>query len=124
MFTFILYFVFGLAALIISLISAREKRKPLIISGWILVGIMTLMVLTHLPFAQDLFADREFFVLVVLAAIYILPIVFLTQSLSQKTTTDALDGSAASGAVTEEFLDEVINSPDEEINFEDELDLK
>lgn len=51
------------------------------------------------------------------------PIYFLIQAKSNPANT-SFDGSEASGKVTEDYLDEIINSPDEEIDFEEDLDLK
>lgn len=40
------------------------------------------------------------------------------------TPSEGFDGSTPTGAVTEEYLDEVINAPEEDIDFEDGLDLR
>lgn len=57
------------------------------------------------------------------AAIVGIPIYFLIQS-KLKSSNQSFDEASNSGPVTQEYLDEIINAPEEEINFEDDLNLK
>ena len=60
-------------------------------------------------------ADGAFMALIILSFL-VIPIIFLVQS---KQAVGSNDGDSD---VTVDFLEEVINSEDEEIDFEDDLD--
>lgn len=70
-----------------------------------------------------MFLLQEFFGILIFATFLVIPIIFLVKA-KQDKPADAFDGSTATGAVTEDYLDEIINAPDEEIDFEDGVDLR
>ena len=123
--TVFFYMLLGLAAVIVSAVAMRQKLQGLIITGWILVGLLTLIIVTHLRFVAELFQDQLILVILVLGGVYVIPILFLVKAVDKKSSAaDSFDGSTAGGKVTEEYLDEVINAPDEDIDFGEDLDLR
>jgi len=47
----------------------------------------------------------------------IIPVFFLIKS-KQTIKTSSLDGLTSEGEVTDQYLDDIINAPDEEIDYE------
>jgi energy-coupling factor transporter transmembrane protein EcfT len=123
-FTVLIFIMFSVAALIVSLIAWRQKSKPLYITGWILVGIMILMTIANFRVIRLIFIYNDFQSLLILAVILFLPAIFLIKYSSDKPIDSSLDGGTAGGAITEEYLDEIINSPEEDIDYEEDLDLR
>lgn len=122
-----LYFILGFAALLMGILAWRLKEQVYFIIGWILIGLMGVMAVVYWRFVEFMIRDVNIFLIVILGSLLGFPIYFLIQSkLGNKNTggSSNIDGSTAGGAVTEEYLDEIINSADEDIDFEEDLDLK
>lgn len=85
-----------------------------------------------LEFLEWFMKERNMFMLIILFCLLFIPIAFQVkyiQDTQPKSTeidssSTSFDGASSGGEVTEEYLDEVINAPDEEINFDDEYDLR
>ena len=120
------YFILGVVALIMSILAWRLKENVYFIIGWICVGLMGVMAVVYWRWVEFLIREADIFILLLLASVLGFPIYFLIQSKlgGGNSESSNIDGSSAGGPVTEEYLDEIINSPEEEIDFEEDLDLK
>lgn len=119
---FLIEFIFALAAVICAILGWRQKNKTLIIIASVLLGIELLIILSFWRWLLWIAGfDTIFFILQFLAIA--LPIFFIIMFLVEKPKNESLDGVSAAGPVTEEYLDDIINAPDEEIDFEEDLDL-
>lgn len=125
-------FIFGAASIIVSAVASRTRNKGLFITAWILIGLNLMLMLGILEFLEWFMKERNMFMLIILFCLLFIPIAFQVkyiQDTQPKSTeidssSTSFDGASSGGEVTEEYLDEVINAPDEEINFDDEYDLR
>ena len=120
---FLLEFLFALAALIVAIIAWRDKNKTLFIIACCLLGVELLIILSYWRWLYLLAGFSPMFLILQLAAI-LLPGFFIIKYLVDKPKNTALDGAEQGAPVTEEYLDSIINAPDEDIDFEEDLYLK
>ena len=117
-----LVIICGFAALLFSVFAWRLKKDVYFYLGLVFTSVLVIYAAInyeHLLFAM---VNETMWFLIQMAFIAF-PVYFLIQS-KMNPANNSLDGSSATGYVTEAYLDEVINAPDEEIDFEEDLDLK
>jgi len=120
---FLLEFIFALAATICAIIAWREKNKTLLIIACVLLGLELLIILSYWRWLYWIAGFSVIFLILQLTAI-LLPGFFIIKYFVDKPSNNAIDGAEAGAPVTEEYLDSIINAPDEDIDFEEDLDLK
>ena len=118
----ILVLVCGLLALLFSIFAWRHKKDVHFYIGLIATAIVVIYSAINYQYILNLMVDNIVLFILHLSFI-VIPTYFLIQSKIDKPV-NSLDGSDASGQVSESYLDEVINAPDEEIDFEEDLDLR
>ena len=119
----IMVFICGLMAILFSILAWRLRNDVYFYLGIAFTGIFIIYgVYNYLFLWSQWLSGNVVFVLFNLAFVG-LPIFFLIKA-KTPTSNSSLDGVKSGGPVTEEYLDEIINSPDEEIDFEDGLNLK
>lgn len=114
------YFLSGFLAILFSVLAWRLRSNVFFILGVICTSIVLLIAIFSFKYIGRMLKNQDFFYLLFFASLLGLPVFFLIKS-KLPTENNSLDGSSASGAVTPEYLDEIINAPDEEIDFEDGL---
>lgn len=119
----IIFFVIGFVAIFFSVMAARTREQNHFIVGAIATGIVILIALFKWDLVYFMIMTRDVFSLLVFGACIIIPIIFLVKT-QQTKVNNSFDGSEANGPVTEEYLDEVINAPDEDIDFDKDYDLR
>lgn len=120
---FLGFLILGVAAIIFSILAWRLKANVHFIIGVCCTSLILLICIFNYDIVVYMFLSQEFFGILFFATFLVIPIIFLVKA-KQGNPTDSFDGSKATGAVTEDYLDEIINSPDEEIDFEDGVDLR
>lgn len=121
-FVLLMVVVCGFAAILFSILAWRLKQDVFFYLGLICTSILVIYAAINYQHFIYMMLNETLLFMVQMAFIGF-PIFFLIQSKMTSTDT-SLDGSEATGKVSEAFLDEVINSEDEEIDFESEMDLK
>ena len=106
-----------------SIMAARTREQNHLIVGAIATAIVLLITLFNWKDALYMLQNRDIFSLLFFGSFVIIPIIFLIKS-QQSIKNQSFDGSTAGGPVTEEYLDEVINAPDEDIDFDKDYDLR
>jgi hypothetical protein len=119
----IFVFADGILAILFSVLAWRLKQNVFFILGIVFTAIYLIYAIINYEFLWGLLQSGSHVFVIFNAAFIILPILFLVKSKTDKPPK-SLDGIEANGAVTEEYLDSIINAPDEEVDFEDGLDLK
>ena len=113
----VMIFMAGIAGIIFSILAQRLKQEIFFILGCVTSAIVLIYIIWNFQWwwAMINSADGAFMALIILSFL-VIPIIFLVQS---KQAVGSNDGDSD---VTVDFLEEVINSEDEEIDFEDDLD--
>ena len=120
---FLLFLLLGTAAIIFSILAWRLKNNVHFVIGICCTSLILLICLFNYDLVVYLFLREEIFGILFFATFLVIPIIFLVKA-KQNKPSESFDGSQATGAVTEDYLDEIINAPDEEIDFEDGVDLR
>jgi magnesium-transporting ATPase (P-type) len=123
----ILVFLCGIAAIVFSALTWRLKKDIFFYLGLGFTAIYSFYAIYNYKFIVSLFNQRDILFLMFNLAFIVIPVYFLISSKLQGregNTDKGIDGIQEGGPVTEEYLDEIINSPDEEVDFEDDYDLK
>ncbi|MCB9223331.1 MAG: hypothetical protein H6582_04055 [Crocinitomicaceae bacterium] len=123
LFAQILVFTCGILAILFSVISWRLKSDVFFYLGAAFTLILVIYMGFNYEFLLDQINSGNMLFVLFNAAIVGIPIYFLIQS-KLKSSNQSFDEASNSGPVTQEYLDEIINAPEEEINFEDDLNLK
>ena len=116
-------FICGILAILFSILAWRLKNDVFFYLG----AGFTFIILVYLTVYYDFFlglleSGNTLFVMINVAFVAI-PVYFLIQS-KMHSKHQSLDGINTKGPVTQEYLDEIINAPDEEIDYEDGINLK
>jgi hypothetical protein len=119
---FMLIFIGATAAIVVSVLAWRLKNRALFYLALVLTGLILCYELYNIRWVISLFQADFLWGMIHLMFIAI-PVFFLIKYATDKAT-DSFDGGKTGAPVTEAYLDEIINSPDEEIDFEEGLDLK
>ena len=118
----LLIIICGLFALIFSVLAWRLKNEIYFYIGLVATIIIIIYsAINYLYLYSLLHLSIPFFIIHI--AFLIFPIYFLIQA-KKNTKSSNLEDVDPSGTVTDTYLDEVINAPDEEIDFEEDLDLR
>ncbi|MBD3639203.1 MAG: hypothetical protein HUJ25_17740 [Crocinitomicaceae bacterium] len=118
-----IFLLLAVASMILSILSWRLKSNPLFIAGAICTGLMFLIVIANFDVVKEIILYRDIIPMIFFLVLLGFPIFFLIKAKTDKPPS-SFDGSTAGGKVTEDYLDEIINAPDEDIDFEDGIDLK
>ena len=118
----LLVVICGFAALLFSVFAWRLRKDVFFYLGLFFTGILVIYAAINYEHLLFTMINNTIWFLIQMAFIGF-PIFFLIQS-KMNLANNSLDGSSATGQVTEAYLDEVINAPDEEIDFEEDLDLR
>lgn len=119
---FMLIFIGAAAAIITSILAWRLKNSALFYVSIALTGIMLFYELYNIKWIISLFKFDFLWGMIHLMFIAI-PVFFLIKYATDKADS-GFDGAKTGAPVSQEYLDEIINAPDEEIDFEEGLDLK
>ncbi|MEX1002959.1 MAG: hypothetical protein WDZ35_12650 [Crocinitomicaceae bacterium] len=119
----ILVLICGIAAILFSILAWRLNNQTFFILGIIALGIYLIYFFVHFHWNIQLLLSGNAITILINLAFIGLPIFFLIKS-QLKKEQNSFDGGEGGGPVTQEYLDEIINAPDEEIDFEDDLNLK
>lgn len=92
-------------------------------TGVVLTGIVVLIEIWQYQLIYWMIRMQNIFVLLLFFSFIGVPAYFLIMA-KQKKTNDSFDGVGNGGQVTTEYLDKIINSEDEEIDYEEDLDLR
>jgi hypothetical protein len=117
----------GAARILFSVLAWRLKNEVFFILSCVTTSLMLIYIIyTFADIADSVRYDPVFFLIHLL---FIgLPIFFIVKYFQDKNKIGApsasLDGAENGGPVTEEFLDDVINSPEEDLDFSDGVDLR
>ncbi len=122
LFVFLLVVLCGFAAILFSVFAWRLNNDIFFYLGLICTSILIIYAAINYEHLYYLMINSTMWFLIQMSFI-VCPIYFLIQA-KTNSPNNSFDGSEASGKVTEDYLDEIINSPDEEIDFEEDLDLK
>ena len=123
----LLSFFIGVGAIIFSVLAWRLKTNVMFWLGVGFTGLMFLVVALNIELLWEMLITPDSAIYPVLIfACLIVPIGFLIGAKSKPTrgggtgvTDDYVGGSEGnSGEVTQEYLDSIINSPDEDIKFD------
>jgi hypothetical protein len=126
-FYIILFYIGGALNILFSVLAWRLKNQAFFIITCVLTGL--LVIYMGFNFLEIMDAARFSPVFFFLHLMFIgLPVFFVIKYFQDQKkvgqASDGLDGAHQGGEVTEEYLDEVINSPDEEIDFSEGVDLR
>ena len=127
LFYILLFYLGGALNILFSVLAWRLKSQAFFIVTCVISGLMLIyMGFNFLEIIDSASFDPVFFFMNLL---FIgLPIFFIIKYFQDinksKRPSSGFDGANEGGPVTEEFLDEVINAPDEEIDFSEGVDLR
>ena len=131
MFTEILYvmlfFLGGGAGILFSVLAWRLKNEVFFILSVIVCGLMIIYIAYNF---LDIISMVKFSpVMFLLHLVFIgLPIFFIVKYFQDKNKHGGdhsdIDDDQNSGAVTDQYLDEIINSADEDLDFGEGIDLR
>ncbi|MEO9531443.1 MAG: hypothetical protein ABJG68_14160 [Crocinitomicaceae bacterium] len=119
---FMLIFIGATAAILLSVLAWRLKNSSLFYVAIGATGIMLIYELYNIKWIISLFKHDFMFGMLHLMFLAI-PIFFLIKYATDNANS-GFDGAKTGAPVSQEYLDEIINAPDEDIDFEDGLDLK
>ncbi|UKN02763.1 hypothetical protein K6119_04440 [Paracrocinitomix mangrovi] len=120
--TFIL--ILGVAAILTSILGWRLKEKSLTVIAIVALGVQMIFYFASFQTVLFLILFSNFFMLFVFASLIIIPVIFIIKSYDDKpVVTEEIDGPVINGQPTQEYLDNIINGPDEDLNLEDDYDL-
>lgn len=122
LFVTLLVVICGFLALLFSIFAWRLRQDVHFYLGLIFTSILVIYAAINYQHLFFMMINNTMWFMIQMAFIGF-PIFFLIQS-KMSLPNESLDGSEATGKVTEAYLDEVINAPDEEIDFEEDLDLR
>jgi hypothetical protein len=110
---FILSFILGTAAILFSILAWRLKTEVMFWLAAGFTGILLLIIAISFELMLALFSfEKTLFQGVLISSFLIIPICFIIAS---KLKPDKLHSDSD---VTDEYLNDIINSEDEDINFE------
>ena len=123
----LLSFIFGAGSIIFSILAWRLKAEVMFWFGVGFTGIMLLIIGVNFKELIDMlfYPDAAIFSVLIFSCL-IIPAGFLiaaklkpTRGAGMALTDDYVGGAEGnSGEVTQEYLDSIINSPDEDIKFD------
>lgn len=122
MLVMLLIFICGFAAMLFSILAYRLKKDVFFYLGLGCTAIILVYAVINYAYFYLLLFDNLLLFFIYLTFL-VLPIYFLILAKTEKPP-ESFDGSTSTGKVTQAYLDEVINAPDEEINYEEDLDLR
>lgn len=131
-YTMMFIFILGGASIICSAVASRTQNQILHIIAWVTLGLNVILFISIYELLEWYVREQLTLMILLLLALLIIPIIFQIQYLQkiQPKSKDiasgntSFDGATADGKVTEDFLDKVINSEEEDIDFDDEYDLR
>ncbi|MBN4070914.1 hypothetical protein JYT72_00260 [Crocinitomix catalasitica] len=115
LFGYVLIFLGGICAIIFSILASRLKQDVFFILGCIFTGIILIYVIYNYEWIWYLVNEGALFGLLILSFI-VIPVIFLIQSKQSKSA------SIGDSEVTDSFLDDIIQSEEEDINFDEDID--
>jgi hypothetical protein len=118
LFGYVITFAGGICAILFSILANRLKSDVFFILGCVFTGFMLIYIIYNYEWMWSLMNNgvNAIFGLVILSFV-VIPVIFLIQA---KSGTPY--GGRGDSEVTDAYLEEVINSADEKIDFEDDLD--
>ena len=119
----IVFLIVGTAAIIFSILAWRLRNHGYFMTGIVLTGIVALIEIWQYELIYWMIRMQNILVLLLFFSFIGVPAYFLIMA-KQKKTNDSFDGIGSGGQVTTEYLDKIINSEDEEIDYEEDLDLR
>jgi hypothetical protein len=127
LFILLLSFIVGAGAISFSVIAWRTRNETWFWCGVGFLAVMLIIVAVNIKILMWMFmsGDMTIYTIVIFACV-VVPVGFLIASKTNPSygtggeiTDDYIGGSTGnSGPVTQEYLDEIINSPDDEIKFD------
>ena len=126
-FYIILFYVGGALNILFSVLAWRLKNQVFFILTCVLTGLLVIYMGFNFLEIMDAarFSPVYFFIHIIFIG---LPVFFVIKYFQDQKKfgqpSTGLDGAYEGGPVTEEYLDEVINSPDEELDFSEGVDLQ
>lgn len=119
----IFVFLCGISAIVFSILAWRLKKDIFFYLGIGFTAIYCIYAAYNIEFLMSLLNYGDMLFLLFNLSFIIIPAYFLISS-KINSKDSSFDEAKAGGPVTEEYLDEIINSPEEEVDFEDDYDLK
>jgi len=117
LFAQIVVFIGGIGAILFSILAWRLRKNVFFYLGLgFLLIYLIYAILNYEYFLLLLDLDNYIFLGLNLSFV-IIPTFFLIKS-KQTMKTSSLDGLSSEGQVTDKYLDDIINGPDEEIDYE------
>jgi uncharacterized membrane protein YfcA len=113
----ILVFSIGICAIIFSVLAWRLRKNILFILGLIFSTVYLIYAVLNHEFLLSLLLLGDYIFFVLNLSFIVVPVYFLISS-KQSMKASTLDGLTPDGKVTDQYLDDIINAPDEEIDFE------
>lgn len=114
LFFYLILFILSIPALIFSILSWRLRTPVMFWLGVGFTGLLLINMLYHFDFIYNLVTNIENGIEgIVVVAMLFLPVLFLVLSKASKRD------SSGDSEVTDDYLTKIIESEDEEINYEE-----
>ncbi|MBN4072583.1 hypothetical protein JYT74_00955 [Crocinitomix catalasitica] len=114
-FGYLLLFIGGIAAIIFAILANRLRQDVYFILGCIFTGLIIIYVIYNYKWIWNLLNNAEDVILgLIILSFIVIPVIFLVQTKQSKS-------SGENSEVTDAFLDDIIESEDEDINFDEDI---
>ena len=117
LFAQILVFLGGICGIIFSILAWRLRKN---IFFYLALGFLVIYLIYaafNYEYLLTIFYSGNYILLFLNLSFIIIPVFFLIKS-KQSMKNATLDGLTSEGKVTDQYLDGIINAPDEEVDFE------
>ena len=119
---FMMIFIVAAGAIVLSVLAWRLKNQTLFYVAIAVTCLIVFYEVYNIKWIISLFSYD--FVWGMLHLMFIaIPVFFLIKYATDNADA-SFDGGKTGAPVSQEYLDDIINAPDEDIDFEDGLDLK